>query len=161
MSILCYIVITLLAAFGVAAFMEYYKKQLRHDEAKKWEIMLVGAAVSILVAVAGVIPEIFYWFVPASVAGACAYNLVIYAVVFFVVQWLVDMNIIKKIIAAAVDTMDIEVFIYNLLKKCNLTVDQVKEAFAKFDVTKEKFAKFMADCGFTQKQIDEAIAIFF
>lgn len=156
MTILSYIIVTLLAAFGVAAFMELYKKSIRKGQAPAWEVILIAVLVSF-----GFAALISFTGLAATFGLNPALCMCIYAVVFFAAQYFLDMKVIKDIVKKALDTMDVEVFIGCVLSKLKLSKEQVTELLKKFDISKETFIATLLKIGFTEKQAEEAAAMFY
>ena len=156
MTITAYVVVALLSVFGIAAIMEFYKKTIRKGQSAKWENWLVGAALSVGVSVLDCLTGLAYPFV-----ANMAFNILIYAVVFFFVQLFVDMKFIKMIIAQAVATMDVEKFVTIVLDKLGLSVEKVKNIIAKLGLKKEQVAKVLAEAGFPEDEIEKILAMFF
>lgn len=156
MTVLAYIVVALLSVFGIAAFMEFYKKTLRGGKSANWENWLVGAALSIGVAVLDCLTGLAFPFV-----ANMAFNILIYSVVFFLVQLFVDMKFIKKIITCAVDTMDVEKFVNIILNKLGISVDKVKSVISALGITKEQVAKALSETGFPDDEVERIINMFF
>lgn len=74
-------------AVAVAAIVELYKKTLRKDEAKSWECLLI----------AGIVCAVGGLFIGRSFAQGMEIPLM---VVLFAVQYLLDMEIVKRVFKA-------------------------------------------------------------
>lgn len=154
MDIVSFVVVGLLAILGVSALVEFYKKVIRKDEAGVWEIrivaLVVSAAVSALMCLNGLAFPIF---------GNNILNIVVYALVIFLIQLFLDMKLIKKILANVLDYIDIDKFVGVVLGKLGITMDKVRKVLDTLDITKEKLEKALKDAGISDATIEKIIKI--
>lgn len=156
MSILSFIVVTLLALFGVSAAVEFYKKTIRKGNAKSWENWLVGGALSVGMAALLCFTGIAYAFFANPWI-----NTAIYAVVFFVAQFFLDMKVIKKLLASALQNADIQKILDVVLPKVGLTVEKIKNFLTSINVDRKTLEAKLVEAGVTPEKAKEiADAIF-
>lgn len=86
-----HITVLALSAIIIASLMEWYKKGLRKNNAKKGEIISIAALLSF-----GLALVCYYGFtLPGSLI-----SLVLYGLGIFLIQWLVDVKVIKAMLKA-------------------------------------------------------------
>jgi len=156
MTIASFIVIAALSVLGVAALVEFYKKTIRKGQAAKWENWLVGAVLSAGIAYLDCTKGLAFLFV-----DNIAFNVIIYAVIFFVAQLFLDMKFIKQIISSALSGMDIEKFFYLVIDKLGISLDKIKSVLQQLDVTREKLEKALLDAGFPADKVKTLLDILF
>lgn len=154
MDIVSFIVVGLLAVLGVSALVEFYKKVIRKDKAGVWEIravaLVLSAAVSALMCLNGL---------AFPILDNNILNIVIYAVVIFVIQLFLDMKLIKKILANVLDYIDIDKFIGVVLGKLGITMDKVRKVLDTLGITKDKLRAALKEAGLSDEVIEKIIKI--
>lgn len=156
MSIVSFVVIGLLSAFGVAALMEFYKKTIRKGHAAAWENWVVGAVVS-----AGISALVCYTGLAYPFFGNMIINVAVYAVAFFLIQMFLDMKVIKKLIINALETMDIDKFINTVLAKLGLTVEKIRGILQNLGITRAKLEKTLLDAGLSEEKVKEILDLLY
>lgn len=151
-----FVVIALLAVFAVSVLVEFYKKTIRKDKAKKWENYLVGGLLSV-----GVAALLNFTGIGYVVTGNVWISWAIYSVVIFLIQKFLDMKVIKKLLLSALQNADIEKLINAILPKIGLTVEKIKNILISLGINKEKLIKELIENGVTTEKAEEiAKAIF-
>lgn len=156
MDILSFVVVGLLSVLGVSALVEFYKKTIRKGQASSLEVKLVAAVISI--GVAALICLKGLAFLPV---GNMILNIAIYAVVIFVLQLFLDMNLIKKIIASALEYIDIDKLAGIILGKFGITMDKIRSILDGLKITKEKLEKALKDAGVSDAVIEKIIKLIY
>jgi hypothetical protein len=153
MTIISFIVVGLLSAFGVAAMMEFYKKIVRKGNTKAWENWVIGIIISFAVAAFVCYTGLEYTF--GTFFGSKLLSTTVYGLIFFFVQMFLDMNVIKKIILSAIETMDIDKFGTAVLSKFGFTVSKFQEILNGFGVSKDKIKGVLTEAGFSETKVTE------
>lgn len=156
MTILTFIVIGLLATFGVAAFMEFYKKGIRKGNAKTWENWVVGAALSIGVSVLLCLTGLAY-----PIFSQVIINIAIYAVVIFCIQLFVDMKIIKKMIVMILGQMDVTKLFNTVLGKLGLSAATIATVLKFMGKGEAELRKALLEAGLPEEKVNEVILAIF
>ena len=156
MDILSFVVVGLLSVLGVSALVEFYKKTIRKGEAKAWETRVVAAVLSIGVAALICLKGLAFLPVENMIL-----NIVIYAVVIFVLQFFLDMKLIKKIIASALEYIDIDKLAGIILGKFGITMDKIRSILDGLKITKEKLEKALKDAGVSDAVIEKIIKLIY
>lgn len=150
MTILSFIVIGLLAVFGVSALVEFYKKTIRGGNAKPWENWLVGGGLSIgmaaLICFTGIA-----WLPFANVY----YNWAAYSVVIFLLQFFLDMKVIKKLLMSALENVDIIKLATVVLPKLGLTAEKIKNILVSLGIDKDTFIAKLVEAGMPEDKVKE------
>jgi len=150
MTIFSFIVIGLLAVFGVSALVEFYKKTIRKGNAQPWENWVVGGALSIgmaaLICFTGIA-----WLPFANVYLDWA----VYSVVIFLLQFFLDMKVIKKILASALENIDVVKLAEVVLPKLGLTAEKIKAILVSLNVDKKTFIAKLTDAGMPKDKVLE------
>lgn len=120
-KIILYVVIVLLMVLGISFLIEAYKKFIRKDKAKKWEIRLVALILTIGIVV---ILNVIHIFQPVlQLLGAPLWaDWIFYTIILYILQLQADMKIAKKLF---------KMLIKNILVKAGLTSDQANELIEK------------------------------
>lgn len=156
MTILTFIVIGLLATFGVAAFMEFYKKGIRKGNAKTWENWVIGAALSIGVSVLLCLTGLVY-----PIFSQVIINIAIYAVVIFCIQLFVDMKIIKKMIVMILGQMDVTKLFNTVLGKLGLSAATIATVLKFMGKGETELRKALLEAGLPEEKVNEIILAIF
>ena len=156
MDILSFVVVGLLSVLGVSALVEFYKKTIRKGEAGVWETRIVAAVLSIGVAILICLKGLA--FLPLE---NMILNIAIYAVVIFVLQLFLDMKLIKKIIASALEYIDIDKLAGIILGKFGITMDKIRKILDGLKITKEKLEKALKDAGVSDAVIEKIIKLIY
>lgn len=101
---LIYAAFLCLEVLGIAAAMELYKKQLRKDKAKRWEIYIVAELLSALATVILVVLNIFKPILGLIGAPLWA-DYILYNVLIFFFQMVADMKMIKKLVKSCAKSL--------------------------------------------------------
>lgn len=156
MTFISFVVVGLLAVFGVSSLVEFYKKTIRKGNAKKWENWLVGGVLSVGMAALICLTGIAY-----PVFSNVYVNLGAYAVVIFLVQFFLDMKVIKKVLASALENTDVTKLIGVILPKLGLTPEKVKDFLKSLGITRETLVLKLIEAGLSKDKAEEvAQAIF-
>ena len=116
-QIAIYVILLCLEIMGISIFMEWYKKQLRKDNFKKWEVYIIAFFLSFASVMALIGINVFKPIL--GLIGAPLWvDIIIYTLIIFILQLQTDMKIVKKFI---------ESFLPILLKKSGLDDNQVKD----------------------------------
>ncbi len=164
------IVMVGLGVFGIASLMEWYKKNIRKDQAKVWEIRLVSAALSIVAAIGYKVtglftPVITYFFTQVTVLVDVA----LYAVVIWLLQLQADMGILKAIVKVATNRLPTgEAILTDEMKRrikvfevnTRLDVDLVIVLLRLAGFTKDTVRKALAEIGVDEDKIDRIVDAF-
>ena len=156
MDILSFVVVGLLSVLGVSALVEFYKKTIRKGEAGVWETRIVAAVLSIGVAILICLKGLA--FLPLE---NMILNIAIYAVVIFVLQLFLDMKLIKKIIASALEYIDIDKLAGIILGKFGITMDKIRKILDGLKITKEKLEKALKDAGVSDAVVEKIIKLIY
>lgn len=156
MDILSFVVVGLLSVLGVSALVEFYKKTIRKGQASSLEVKLVAAVVSIGVAALICLKGLAFLPVENMIL-----NIAIYAVVIFVLQLFLDMKLIKKIIASALEYIDIDKLAGIILGKFGITMDKIRSILDSLKITKEKLEKALKDAGVSDAVIEKIIKLIY
>lgn len=156
MDILSFVVVGLLSVLGVSALVEFYKKTIRKGQASSLEVKLVAAIISIGVAALICLKGLAFLPVENMIL-----NIAIYAVVIFVLQLFLDMNLIKKIIASALEYIDIDKLAGIILGKFGITMDKIRSILDSLKITKEKLEKALKDAGVSDAVIEKIIKLIY
>lgn len=122
-QVMIYTAFLCLEVLGIAALMEVYKKQIRKDRARAWEIWIVAEALSALavgvLAILGIFKPIL------GLIGAPIWaDYIIYNIGIFVLQMTADMKLIKKLVKSCAK---------NLLTSYGLTEQQITDLLASIE----------------------------
>ena len=156
MDILSFIVIGFLAVLGVSALVEFYKKTIRKGQAGAWETRAVAFVLSAVASVLMCLNGLAYLFFDNIFV-----NIAVYAIAIFIIQLFLDMNLIKKIIASALEYIDIDKLVGIILGKLGITVDKIRKILDALKVTKDKLTKALRDAGVSEKVIEKIIKILY
>ena len=156
MDIISFVVVGLFAILGVSALVEFYKKTIRKGQAQKWENWLVGAVLSV-----GMAALMYFKGFAFPIFGNAILNILIYAVVIFVLQLFLDMNLIKKILASALDYIDIDKFVGVVLGKLGITLDKVRKILDTLGITEDKLKEALKEAGVSDEVIEKIIKIIY
>jgi len=97
--ILLQVLIIAFEVFGISALMEFYKKNIRKDHAKVWEIRVIAGVLSCLAAVACKVTGLFTPIITAIFTNLTPWiDVVLYAVVIFFLQLEADLKTLKAIV---------------------------------------------------------------
>ena len=127
-QIAIYVILLCLEVMGISMFMEWYKKCLRKDNFKKWEIYFIAVVLS-FIAVMLLIGINVFKPVLGLIGAPLWVDIVAYTACIFLLQMQTDMKIVKKIIDS---------FLLTLLKKSDLSDAQVKEILDTIKSSKTK-----------------------
>lgn len=116
-QIAIYVILLCLEIMGISMFMEWYKKHLRKDNFKKWEVYIIAFILSFASVMALIGINVFKPIL--GLIGAPLWvDIVLYTITMFILQLQTDMKIVKKFI---------ESFLPTLLKKSGLDDNQIKD----------------------------------
>ena len=158
-AIFTQIVIVCLVSFGIGTLMEWYKKNVRKDQAGVWEIrgiaLVASLAVGALLTFTGIAYPVFATlFKSMSPVLAKILNTVLYGVVIFVLQLQSDMKLIKSILkmaAGQVDFNDVVELVQNLKKATGVKPATIAKAMVLLGVTEDDCIKVLVQAGITQE----------
>lgn len=150
MTILSFVVIGLLAVFGVSALVEFYKKTIRGGNAKAWENWIVGGVLSI-----GVAALLCFTGIAWLPFGNLYLNWAVYSVVIFLIQLLLDMKVIKKILASALENVDIVKLATIVLPKLGLTAEKIKNILNSLGIDKDTLVAKLIEAGMPEDKVKE------
>jgi hypothetical protein len=156
MSIVSFVIVTLLAVLGVSALIEFYKKVIRGGKSSKVENWIVGGVLSIGMAALLCFKEIA--FLPFT---NIYINWAVYSGAIFLLQFFLDMNMIKKIIASALANVDIKKLFGAILPKLGLTPEKIRNILVGLKITKSKFIKELVDNGLSEEVANEIADIIY
>lgn len=127
-QIAIYVILLCLEIMGISMFMEWYKKCLRKDNFKKWEVYVIAGVLSFVAVMALVGINVFKPVI--GLIGAPLWvDIIAYTIFIFLLQMQTDMKIVKKLIDS---------FLPTLLKKSGLDDNQVKEILNTIESSKNK-----------------------
>ena len=156
MDVLSFIVVGLLAVLGVSALVEFYKKVIRKDQAGVWETRAVAAVLS-----AAVSALMYYKGLAFPLFEGAIVNIAVYAVVIFLIQFFLDMKLIKKILASMLEYLDIDKFIGVVLGKLGITTDKIRQALDSLGITKDKLREALKEAGISDDKIEIIIKLIY
>ena len=156
MDILSFVVVGLLAVLGVSALVEFYKKTIRKDKAKTWEIRVAAAVLSIGASTLMCLSGLAYLFFPNVII-----NIAIYAVVIFLLQLFLDMKVIKKILNSALEYLDLDKFITTVLGKLGITKDKILKILETLNITEDKLREALKEAGVSDDVIEKIVKILY
>ena len=125
-QIAIYVILLCLEIMGISIFIEWYKKCLRKDKFKKWEVYIIAAVLSFLAVMALVGIHVFKPILGLIGAPLWA-DIIAYTILVYLLQMQTDMKVVKKLIDS---------FLPTLLKKSGLSDDQIKEILNTIEVYK-------------------------
>lgn len=121
-----YVILLCLEIIGISMFMEWYKKCLRKDKFKKWEVYIIAGVLSFSAVMALIGINVFKPVI--GLIGAPLWvDIIAYTIFIFLLQMQTDMKIVKKLIDS---------FLPTLLKKSGLDDNQIKEILNTVKVSK-------------------------
>lgn len=119
-QLIIYIMFLLLDILGVATVIEFYKKALRKDKARTWEIRIIAFILSVVNI--ALLPLMNLFQPVLGLLGAPLWaDYTFYTLIFFTLQLQADMKLIKKVFAN---------MFKNWLKKASLTEEQIEDILA-------------------------------
>lgn len=122
-QVMIYATFIFLEIFGISSLMEIYKKMIRKDKAKKFEIYLIAEVLSTLAVAILVILNIFKPILGLIGAPLWA-DYIFYNIIIYIFQLQADMKIIKKLIRSCTS---------EFLKSKGFTNEQVEDIFNAID----------------------------
>ena len=157
------VIMVVLGSYGIGTLMEIYKKKIRKDQAKVWEVRVIAGVLSCLAAIGFKITGLFTPVITAIWPSVTVWvDVALYAVVIFVCQLEADMKTVKMLIKLATQNFlnDKEAIIAELKKyildfnaKTKVNVQLVVNLLKAVGVTEETIEGFLKDIG-----VDEAKA---
>ena len=151
------LVMVALGIFGISVLMEFYKKKIRKDQAKVWEIRVIAAVLSCLAAVGYKVTGLFTPVLTAIWPNLTVWvDVALYAVVIFLGQLQGDMKFVKAIIKFATENVlndkealvaELKKFIVDFNVKTKVNVTLVVNVLKALGVTEETVAGYLKDIG--------------
>lgn len=163
------VVMLAMSSLGIATLMEWYKKKIRKDQAKIWEIRtiagVVSAGVAVLFKVCGVFTPIISYFWPSVIVWV---DVLLYAVVIYLFQLYGDMDMVKHVIRIAADAAfesdalsgEIERFIKEFETSTSIKAKDVVKVLLLVGVTKEKLESALEQIGLSDEKAKELIVAY-
>lgn len=163
-TIVFQVVMLALSSLGIAAVMEWYKKTVRGDKAKVFEIRIIAVLLSAIAGtvmnLSGMISPVIGYFWPAGMPWA---DMLFNAVVVFLLQLYGDMDLIKKIIGVAVTTAldknalfsEVERFVKAFETSTNVNAEDAAKILHMMGVTPVKFQEILAKIGLSDEKAKE------
>ena len=122
-----YVVILIFVVFGMALFLEFYKKTIRKDRTKTWENRLVGFILSVLSTFGLYYSNLIFPILDIFNAPFWT-NLSFYILAFYYFQRQADMKLLKKVM---------RVWTEHFLKKAGLSAEEVKKITDAYEENKK------------------------
>lgn len=151
------LVMVALGIFGISVLMEFYKKKIRKDQAKVWEIRVIAAVLSCLAAVGYKVTGLFTPVLTAIWPNLTVWvDVALYAVVIFLGQLQGDMKFVEAIIKFATENVlndkealvaELKKFIVDFNVKTKVNVTLVVNVLKALGVTEETVAGYLKDIG--------------
>lgn len=127
---LVYLLFIAIGAFLSASFLEVYKKTIRKDNFKKWECWLIGGGISVFYIFFLKFSGVFYPMMNMLFGAKIWLDYCIHIVLFYFLQFNMDMHIVKKIIKSLVTQW--------LKSNIGMDEEQIDYLLAEFKTNKEK-----------------------
>ena len=127
---LIYLLFIIIGALLSASFIEVYKKTIRKDKHKKWECWLLGGGLSILYIFFLKVSNMFYPMMNSLFGAKLWLDYGIHIIVFYFLQFNMDMHIVKKIIKSLVSQW--------LKSNLGMDAEQIESLLAEFEANQEK-----------------------
>ena len=151
------LVLIALSVFGISTLVEFYKKNIRKDNAKVWEIRVVSGALSILAAVGFKVTGLFTPIITAIFTSLTSWiDVALYAVVIFLLQLEADMKTLKAIVKFSTQNLlsnkeaikaEIDKFLLDFNAKTKVNVNFVVNALKLIGVTEETVESYLKEVG--------------
>ena len=157
------LLMVVLGSFGIGTLVEFYKKKIRKDQAKVWEIRVIAAVLSCLAAVGFKVTGLFTPVITAIFTELTVWvDVALYAVVIFVCQLEADMKTVKAIVKLATQSLlndkaavveELRKFILDFNAKTKVNVNLVVNLLIAVGVTEDTIEGYLKSIG-----VDEAKA---
>ena len=157
LRIVLQLVLIALGIYGISTLMEFYKKNIRKDKAKVWEIRLVSAALSILTAVAYKVTGLFTPVITAIFTNLTPWiDVALYAVVIFVGQLEADMKTVKAIVKFSTSAIinnkeavkaELDKFLLDFNAKTKVNINLVVNLLKIVGVTEDSVEGYLKEVG--------------
>ena len=155
--IIIQVLMVVLGSFGIGTLMEFYKKKIRKDEAKVWEIRLISVVLSCAAAVGFKITGLFTPVLTAIWPNLTVWvDVALYAVVIFVCQLEADMKTVKAIVKIATQAVlkdkesivtELKQFILDFNAKTKVNVNLVVNLLQVVGVTEDTIEGYLKEIG--------------
>ena len=151
------LVLIALSVFGISALVEFYKKNIRKDHAKVWEIRLVSGALSVIAAVGFKVTGLFTPIITAIFTELTPWiDVALYAVVIFFLQLEADMKTLKAIVRFSTSTVltekeavvaELQKFMLDFNTKTKLNVSLIVNVLKALGLTEETVEGYLTEIG--------------
>ena len=151
------LVLIALSVFGISALVEFYKKNIRKDQAKVWEIRLVSGALSVIAAVGFKVTGLFTPIITAIFTELTPWiDVALYAVVIFFLQLEADMKTLKAIVRFSTSTVltekeavvaELQKFMLDFNTKTKLNVSLIVNVLKALGLTEETVEGYLTEIG--------------
>lgn len=151
------LVLIALGIFGIGTLMEVYKKKIRKDQAKVWEIRLISGALSIGVAVAYKVTGLFTPVISAIFTNVTPWvDVALYAVVIFFGQLEADMKTVKDLIKLSTNAVinnkeavkvELDKFLLDFNAKTKVNINLVVNLLKVVGVTEKTIEGYLKEVG--------------
>ena len=151
------LVLIALSVFGISALVEFYKKNIRRDQAKVWEIRLVSGALSVIAAVGFKVTGLFTPIITAIFTELTPWiDVALYAVVIFFLQLEADMKTLKAIVRFSTSTVltekeavvaELQKFMLDFNTKTKLNVSLIVNVLKALGLTEETVEGYLTEIG--------------
>lgn len=151
------LVLIALSVFGISALVEFYKKNIRKDQAKVWEIRLVSGALSVIAAVGFKVTGLFTPIITAIFTDLTPWiDVALYAVVIFFLQLEADMKTLKAIVRFSTSTVlsekeavvaELQKFMLDFNTKTKLNVSLIVNVLKALGLTEETVEGYLTEIG--------------
>ncbi len=142
MTLLSFVIVALLSAFGISSLVEFYKKTIRKGKAGAPENWVVGGVLSVGFSVLTCIAGLSY-----PLFSSTLMNIALYSVLFFLIQFFLDMKVIKKILASALENTDISKLLDAILPRIGLSKSKVKKILLNIGIDRGRLVEVLVKEG--------------
>lgn len=151
------LLMVVLGSFGIGTLMEFYKKKIRKDQVKVWEVRVIAGVLSCLAAIGFKITGLFTPIITAIFTELTVWvDVALYAVVIFVCQLQADMKTVKAIVRLATQSFlndkavvveELRQFILDFNAKTKVNVNLVVKLLIATGVTEDTIEGYLKEIG--------------